>query len=179
VEAPRTHAAFEQRVAEGRGRLAVELAYLAGIAAEVAAELDGVRAALAPLGGKPGLARAVVDDVRGQLAHVAPPDLIAVTPLARLDHVVRYLKAIRVRLQRQAHDPQKDHSKAQQVVPIWQAFVAGRDALRAKGRSEAELADFGWLVEELRVQVFAPELKTAIAVSPARAQELWSALQRR
>ena len=40
----------------------------------------------------------------------------------------------------------------------------------------SELDDFGWLVEELRVQVFAPELKTAVPVSPARAQELWAAL---
>jgi ATP-dependent DNA ligase len=41
-----------------------------------------------------------------------------------------------------------------------------------------ESDDFAWLVEELRVQVFAPELKTAVAINPARAQELWNALAR-
>ena len=46
------------------------------------------------------------------------------------------------------------------------------------GGEEAILDDLAWLIEELRVQVFAPELKTAVAVSPARVQELWSALSR-
>ena len=173
---PRTKASFEERVATGRAQLPIDLASLARVATEIAAEVEGVQAALAPLVGKPGIAIAVVDDVRSQLAHVTPPELFRSTSLARLDHVVRYLKAIRVRLQRQAHDPQKDHSKAQQVVPVWQAFVSGRNALRAKGRSERELADFGWFVEELRVQVFAPELKTSIPVSPTRVRELWAAL---
>ena len=176
---PRTQPAFEHRLADGRARLPIELARLAAVATAIATELDAVRAALRPLAGKPGITRAVVDDVQLQLAHLAPAGVFRDAPFVRLEHVVRYLQALRVRLQRQAHDPQKDQSKAQQVAPLWQAYVAGRDALRAKGRSDRELDDFGWLVEELRVQIFAPELKTAVPVSPARVHELWAALSRR
>ena len=83
-----------------------------------------------------------------------------------------------MRLQRLSHDPQKDQQKAAQVAPFWQSYQTKRDELRAKGRSTAELDEFGWLVEEFRVQTFAPELKTAVPVSAQRLQELWSRLAR-
>ena len=92
--------------------------------------------------------------------------------------MLRYLRALTLRLQRQANDPQKDQQKAQSVVPLWQSFVARRDAVVASGRSTRELEDFGWLLEELRVQVFAPELKTAVAVSLPRVREVWASLAR-
>jgi ATP-dependent RNA helicase HrpA len=99
-------------------------------------------------------------------------------PRARLGQLARYLRAIQVRLQRQAHDPQKDQQKAAQVVPLWQGYLRRRDELRASGRPSGELDEFGWLVEELRVAVFAPELKTAVAVSPQRLQDVWVRLSR-
>jgi ATP-dependent helicase HrpA len=116
--------------------------------------------------------------VQSQLLHLAPPDLWRAAPVPRLTHILRYLRALTLRLQRQANDPQKDQQKAQSVLPLWQSFVARRDDLRAKGRPARELDDFGWLLEELRVQVFAPELKTAVAVSLPRVQQLWASLAR-
>jgi ATP-dependent helicase HrpA len=175
---PRSKAAFQQRLAEGRDALPSALAELGLVAIELTAELDKVRVALKPLAGKPGIPRAVFDDVTSQLAHLAPVDLMQATPLARLGHIARYLRAIQVRLQRQAHDPPKDQQKAAQVTVFWQRYLAKRDELRGKGRSTAELEDFGWLVEELRVQIFAPELKTAVPVSPQRLQDLWTRLAR-
>ncbi|HWO18229.1 MAG TPA: ATP-dependent RNA helicase HrpA [Kofleriaceae bacterium] len=175
---PRTRAAFAARLAEGRDALSAALAELGLIAAELHAELERVRAAMKPLAGKPGVPRAVYDDVSGQLAHLAPPELLRATPLVRLGHIARYLRAIVVRLQRQANDPQKDQQKAAQVVPLWQRYLARREELRAKGRSLADLDDFGWLLEELRVQTFAPELKTAVPVSPQRLQDAWAIVSR-
>ncbi|HEX3764495.1 MAG TPA: ATP-dependent RNA helicase HrpA [Kofleriaceae bacterium] len=175
---PRSRAAFQHRLAEGRDALQVGLAELGLFAVELGAELDRARAALKPLAGKPGIPRAVFDDVHGQLAHVVPPDALRRMPRARLGQLVRYLRAIQVRLQRQAHDPQKDQQKAAQVVPLWQGYLRRRDELAAKGRVLDELDEFGWLVEELRVQTFAPELKTAVPVSPQRLQELWARLSR-
>ena len=42
--------------------------------------------------------------------------------------------------------------------------------------SEEDLEAFRWLVEELRVSVFAPELKAAVPVSPQPLSEMWKAL---
>jgi ATP-dependent helicase HrpA len=177
-QVPRSKAAFDERMAAGRDALPVDLARLGRIATEIAAELEKVRAAMKALAGKPGAPRAVYEDVQSQLAHVAPPELMRAVPEARLVHVTRYLKAIGVRLARQANDPPKDQQKAAQVTPSWQRYLAERDALRAKGRSQAEIDELGWLIEELRVQTFAPELKTAVPISPQRLQEIWARLAR-
>ncbi|MEO6772433.1 MAG: ATP-dependent RNA helicase HrpA [Kofleriaceae bacterium] len=176
AEPPRDKLTFERRVSLGRGTLSALVAEHGRGAEAFLAELAKVRTGLKPLAGKPGLARAVVDDVTSQLAHLAPAELWSAP--ARIDHRLRYLKALQIRLQRQAHDPQKDHTKAAPVVPLWTAFVARRAELLAKGRTARELDEFGWMVEELRVQVFAPELKTAVPISLARVQEQWAALAR-
>ncbi len=175
---PRDKAAFDARLAEGRTRLPELLAQLGRLAIEITVELGKVRTALRPLVGKPGIVKAFVDDVQSQLAHLDTPDLWRTTPAARLAHVLRYTKALLIRVQRQAVDPPKDQQKAAQVAPLWQQFVARRGQLLAHGRTERELDDFAWLVEELRVQVFAPELKTAVPVSLPRVQELWASLSR-
>jgi len=175
---PRDKAGFQSSVAAGRTRLSAELLRLAQLAVEITGLVDKVRSQIKPLVGKPGIAKAFVDDVDSQLAHLVPPDAFATRSPGRLAQVSRYLKALQVRLQRQANDPQKDQSKAQQVVPVWQAYLGKRDQLRAKGRTPEELAEFGWLVEELRVQVFAPELGATTGVSPARVADRWAMLAR-
>ncbi len=178
ADPPRDKAAFAARVAAGRVKLPEVLATLGRIATEVATELDKVRAAMKPLVGRPGVTRVALDDIQTQLAHLAPPDLMRATSPARLAHIVRYLRAIHVRLQRLSHDPQKDQQKAAQVAPFWDGFQKRREELRTKGRALGEIDEFGWLVEELRVQTFAPELKTAISVSPQRLQDAWSIVSR-
>jgi len=177
AELPRTRAAFEARLAHGRTRLSDVVMALGKLALDVQVELGKAQALLRPLAGKPGIARAVVDDVTSQLAHLVPADLWAVVPLPRIQHVLRYLRALVVRLQRQAVDPQKDAAKAAPILPLWQTYVARRAELAAKGRSARELDELASLFEELRVQVFAPELKTAGPVSLARVQDAWSKLQ--
>jgi ATP-dependent helicase HrpA len=131
-----------------------------------------VRASIKPLAGRPGVTRAALDDIQSQLGRLIPPELIRVTSIARLGHITRYLKAIVVRLQRLSHDPQKDQQKAAQVAPFWQRYLTRRD----DGSPEHE--ELGWLIEEFRVQVFAPELKTAVPVSAQRLQDLWAKLAR-
>ncbi|MGE0403731.1 MAG: ATP-dependent RNA helicase HrpA, partial [Kofleriaceae bacterium] len=109
---PRDKAAFDARLAAGRAALPDLLAQLARLAIEITMELSKIRAALKPLIGKPGIIRAFVDDVQSQLAHLDAPDLWRSTPVARLAHVLRYTKALLIRVQRQAVDPPKDQQKA-------------------------------------------------------------------
>src|SRR5690606_37434977 len=84
AEFPRSKAAFDERLAAGRGTLPAVLAQLGRTALELGAELDKVRGALKLLAGKPGPLRAAVDDLQSQLAHLAPPDLMRTVPDARL-----------------------------------------------------------------------------------------------
>jgi len=174
---PRTRDDYERRLELGRNALPIEVARFGRIASELSAELTAIKVALQPLVGKPGVAKIFVDDVQSQLAHLAPPTLYQRTGFDRLEAILRYLKALRVRIQRQAVDPMKDQHKATQVVPLWQQYVAQRPSLLAKGRTEKELDEFSWLVEELRVQIFAPEVKPALSINVARVQEAWAKLR--
>ncbi|MBP9088079.1 MAG: ATP-dependent RNA helicase HrpA [Kofleriaceae bacterium] len=171
---PRSKPQFLERFIAGRDALPLILAQRATAAAALSVELDKVLATLKPLAGRPGATRAAVEDIQTQLAQLAPADLLRITPTSRLGHITRYLKAIVVRLQRLSHDPQKDQQKAAQVTPFWLSFTKKRDELRAKGYALVELEEFGWLVEEFRVQTFAPELKTAVPVSVQRLQDQWN-----
>jgi ATP-dependent helicase HrpA len=173
---PRTRAAWEAQLDEGRRALPIALIDLSRVALAVHVELEKVRRLQKPLVGKPGLWKAAIDDIDSQLAHLITPELVRTVALARVEHLVRYLKAIQIRLERLALDPIKDQNKAAQVVPLWQRFHAELVARRARGRAHDELDEFGWLVEELRVAVFAPELRAAVPVSTQRLTELWATL---
>ncbi|APR78779.1 ATP-dependent helicase hrpA [Minicystis rosea] len=173
---PRTRAAFMERLDAGRRRLSAAIADLGKIAQEIGAELDRTHGILRGLAGKPGAPRAALDDVREQLAHLAPPDLLLTAPRDRLAHLPRYLRAIQVRLDRLPNGPQKDQAKAAQVMPFWNDWLKHKDGLRARGVPAQDLDAFRWLVEELRVSVFAPELRTPVPVSTQRLTEQWKSI---
>ena len=175
---PRDKVAFVARLATGRLVLDETLKELAHLGLELSTELTRVQAILKPLAGKPGITRGVFEDVTSQLARIVPPDFLATTPLDRLHHIHRYLRGITLRLQRQSVDPQKDLQKATAIMPLWQGFVAREAELRAKGRTREELDSFAWLVEEARISIFAPELKTAVPISLPRLTDLWKSLSR-
>ncbi len=175
-ELPRTRAAFVERLEAGKRGLPQAIAELGGIAREIGAELDRAIAALRSLVGRPGAPRAALDDVRGQLAHLVTPGLLARAPRDRMAQVPRYLRAVRVRLERLPNGPQKDQSKADQVAPFWSDWLTYREGLRARGVAEEDLDAFHWLVEEYRVSVFAPEIRAAVPVSGPRLTEHWRAL---
>ncbi len=173
---PRDKVMFAARLATGRLVLDETLKELGHRGLELSTELTRVQALLKQLAGKPGISRAAHDDVQSQLKHLVPADYLSTTPIARLHHIHRYLRALTLRLQRQAVDPQKDAQKATAITPLWQSFVAREAELRTKGRSREELDAFAWLVEEARVQVFAPELKTAVSISLPRLHQDWKSL---
>jgi ATP-dependent helicase HrpA len=173
---PRTRKAFIERLETGRRKLPGALANLGKLAQEITAELDRARADLRALAGKPGAPKAALDDVRTQLAHLVPPGLFASAPRERLVHLPRFLRAIRVRLERLPNGPQKDQAKAAQVLPFWNDWLAHHEGLRARGIPAEEVEAFRWLVEEYRVSIFAPEVRAAVPVSPQRLLEQWKAL---
>jgi ATP-dependent helicase HrpA len=158
---PRTKAAFAERVTEGRIAFPEVLGQLVRVAVDLVGELEKVRAQVKVLANRPGATRTALDDINAQLKRLAPADLMRATSLERLVHITRYLKAVTMRLQRLSHDPQKDQQKAAQVAP----FQKQVDDLAAKQR---DVEDLAWLLEEFRVQTFAPELKTAVPVSAQR-----------
>ena len=167
---PTDAAAFGRRVEEGRGRLTLianEVARSAfAVLAEYAAALRKLKDARA--------AKEVADDITAQLARLVPRRFVAVTPWAQLGHLPRYLKAITMRLDKLRTDPLRDAQRLAELRPIEQRFW--RFLAERKGVQDVRLDEFRWLLEELRVSLFAQELRTPQPVSVKRLEKVWSQL---
>ena len=94
-------------------------------------------------------------------------------PLATLEHYPRYLRAAQARLARAVTDPRKDIDKLAPFTKLWTAFAAKR----ATARDVAAVTELRWAFEELRVAIFAPELKTPTPVSIAKVSAAIGALR--
>jgi ATP-dependent helicase HrpA len=46
------------------------------------------------------------------------------------------------------------------------------------GKNDPKMIEFRWLLEELRVSLFAQELRTPMPVSVKRLQKVWESMQR-
>src|SRR5207245_4749595 len=114
------------------------------------------------------------DDVRAQLARLVPKRFVADTPWAQLAHLPRYLKGVTMRLDKWRSDPERDASRLAELRPIEQRFL--RTLADRKGAVDARLEEFRWLLEELRVSLFAQELRTPQPVSVKRLEKAWSQL---
>jgi ATP-dependent helicase HrpA len=94
--------------------------------------------------------------------------------LAQWPHLPRYLKAIVLRLDKLREDPERDAQRRSELAPLLANY---RRLLHARrGQVDARLAEFGWLLEELRVSLFAQTLRTAMPVSLKRLQKALHAL---
>jgi ATP-dependent helicase HrpA len=173
---PRSKQAYADRWERGRASLQPRVVELGVLAQEIGQAVTKVEAMIRNLAGKPGASRAALDDAREQLGALLAKGLFVSTPLEQLAKIPRYLRGIQVRLERLPNDPRRDADKAAQVVPMWRSYRERGSALLARGVPEEDLESFRWLLEELRVRLFAPELKTAVPVSSEKVAEVWKAL---
>jgi ATP-dependent helicase HrpA len=99
-----------------------------------------------------------------------PKDFLLRYPLDRLQHLPRYLEAVRLRAERGRIDPAKDRNKAEQAARFEQEYRRLVQEMNTEFSPErrAALEEFRWMLEEFKVSLFAPELKTAVPVSSKR-----------
>jgi ATP-dependent helicase HrpA len=112
-------------------------------------------------------------DIREQLQNLVYPGFVTATPYAQLQHLSRYLKAIDLRLTKLEQHPGRDGPLLAQLTPLWQAYSARAEKQRKLGATNPALEEYRWMLEELRVSLFAQELKTAVPVSVKRLQQQW------
>jgi ATP-dependent helicase HrpA len=167
----RTRAAFCGAVSE----LARQLFPAAMERLKIVEEILAAYAELSPWLEPPllGYARANYDDLREQLDALVYPGFVRDTDAARLSQFPRYLKAMRLRAERLRQDAARDQARMLTVRVYWAEYLK----MSASGVSNPALAQLRWLIEELRVSLFAQELKTAEPVSPKRLAKLVEALR--
>ncbi|WP_077037469.1 ATP-dependent RNA helicase HrpA [Pelomonas sp. KK5] len=167
---PTDEFAFKRVIEEGRARLnliAQEVARQAGaVLQEYAAAVRKLKDSRAP--------KDVADDITAQLQRLVPKNFVTATPWSQLQHVTRYLKAIVARLDKWRADAARDTRLMAELKPLEQRYT--RRLAELKGQHDARLADFRWQLEELRVSLFAQELRTPQPVSVKRLQKVWEQL---
>ena len=141
------------------------------IARLAAATLQEYAAALRKLKeGKPP--REAAEDMQGQLQRLVGKRFLLDTPWTALAHLPRYLKAIVMRLDKLRADPARDAQRLAELRPLEQRWLRRQAELR--GAPHARLDEYRWLLEELRVGLFAQELRTAQPVSAKRLDKVWA-----
>jgi ATP-dependent helicase HrpA len=140
-------------------------------AREVRRRLDALTA---PVAG--GLAA----DVRAQLESLVRPGFVAETGLAHLPDLRRYLRGMLQRLEKAPSSPAalaRDAAGQEVVDRVETAYADLLDSLSPVERRSAPVRDVGWMVEELRVSLFANSLGTAMPVSEKRIRAAIAALE--
>jgi ATP-dependent helicase HrpA len=108
-----------------------------------------------------------LSDIRGQLSALVYPGFVTATGFDRMAHLYRYLGAIEHRLDRLPDNPGRDRDLMRQA----QTLQADYDRLRDRPPGEdpdPQLEQIRWMLEELRVSLFAQQLGTAYPVSEKR-----------
>jgi len=173
-DAIRDAAAFLVRVGKARTRLMDVANEVCRVMNEILTEYQALRPRINQ-NGVPVWQRAMTD-IRNQLRELLKPGFVVSTPLPRLKQLPRYLKAIQFRLDRFSVNPAKDAQWMQQIQTWWQAWQARMQADRQRGVFDPRLDEFRWTLEELRVSLWAQQLKTPYPVSFKRLEKVWAEL---
>ncbi|TDY34352.1 ATP-dependent RNA helicase HrpA [Janthinobacterium sp. 75] len=169
---PLDAASFAKRQAEGKSRLVLLVNEIARLLSQVLTEFHGLPKRLQ------NIPPAAATDIQSQLQGLVHKRFLTENEYTQLAHFPRYLKAINVRLEKLRADPARDTK----LMAEWQSAAApylrqAKDRQAGKN-TDPKLVEFRWMLEELRVSLFAQELRTPMPVSAKRLQKVWESMQR-
>ena len=172
---PRTNAEFMNLKQRARTRLPAVVDASSRLATNIAQEYQALTQKLNSL---PSNMARIKKEIEEQLAMLLPKRFFSQTPWERLQHLPRYIKAMKLRLDKYPSSIDRDAKSAQNVQMVWQRWQDKVSNLRKANAEISEgLADYRWLIEELRVSLFAQELKTPFPVSVKRLDKIWDDLR--
>jgi ATP-dependent helicase HrpA len=114
------------------------------------------------------LLQPAVADMRAQLSGLIYPGFVAATGYRRLPHLTRYLRGIERRLDKLPENPARDATSMATVRRAEQAYQQAVADLPAARRGQPGVTEVRWMLEELRVSLFAQTLGTQAPVSENR-----------
>lgn len=170
----RDQAAFAARLAARRGELAALAAEVARLAGGILDRYQALRKRLAET--TQSHWQDAVRDVRAQVDGLVFRGFLGRIPYERLRDYPRYLRAAEQRVERLVQAAAKDRERMQEFAPLARRWAERAAALRAAGRHDPRLEEIRWMLEELRVSLFAQQLGTAYPVSVKRIEGRWQEL---
>ncbi|MFS3858396.1 ATP-dependent RNA helicase HrpA [Proteus mirabilis] len=109
-----------------------------------------------------------LSDIKAQLNQLVFPGFVTSHGWKRLADIPRYLSAIEKRMEKLAIDPNRDRaqmSRVENVILQWQQWLA---KLTEKQKQQEEVQNIRWMIEELRVSLFAQQIGTPYPISDKR-----------
>ena len=165
-ELPRNEKAFKEQIKRARSRLPAVKEALSRYLQETAA-------AYAELNGKLGK-HPLTHLMRQRLQTLLAAGFATRTPWAQWPRLPIYLKAMTLRLEKYSSNPARDAAREADIQELEQMWQEKTDGLVKQGQPVSDdLAAFKWMIEELRVSLFAQELKTPYPVSVKRLLKVW------
>jgi len=163
---------FAARREEGKTRLGLLAQEVARLAGQILAEWSALQKKLP----QARTHAAAYADLQKQQGALMGKWFLRDTPYGQLSHFPRYLKAAQARIDKLRADPARDARLMAEMAPLLAQYQ--RALAQLKGARDAQLDNFRWMLEELRVALFAQELRTPMPVSAKRLQKAWAAMQR-
>ena len=168
---------FTERMQAGKPRLAL-------IAQEISRHALAALQAYADLQKKMAQAKAASPsayaDIQSQVQGLIFPKFVADIPYPQLVHLPRYLKAIAMRIDKMRSNPSRDaqcQKDWESVARPWQKLTQGSKGANYAMTDDQALIDFRWQLEELRVALYAQELKTPTPMSLKRLEKVLASLR--
>ncbi|MFL6660181.1 MAG: ATP-dependent RNA helicase HrpA [Massilia sp.] len=169
---PTDAASFNKRKDEGKSRLTLLVNEIARLLSQVLTEFHGLPKKLQ------GINPQAASDMQAQLQGLVHKRFLLDNDYAQLAHFPRYLKAMNVRLEKLRADPARDTKLMAEWNQAAGHFMrAAKDRMAGKN-TDPKMVEFRWMLEELRVSLFAQELRTPMPVSAKRLQKVWESMQR-
>jgi ATP-dependent helicase HrpA len=170
---PTTPNAFKSRCGDSKARLGLIMQEVCRMVGAVLTEWQTVTKKLPAFKAH----AAAVQDIEAQVKRLMGKNFIAETPFERLQNYPRYFKGIQVRLDKLKANPARDAQLLADYTPLWTNYERRAIQLAKLGTADPQIEQFRWLLEELRISLFAQELKTPVPVSVKRLQKQWEGIQ--
>ncbi|PKO44170.1 MAG: ATP-dependent RNA helicase HrpA [Betaproteobacteria bacterium HGW-Betaproteobacteria-4] len=170
---PTTPDAFKRRCGDSKARLGLIMQEVCRLVGTVLTEWQAVVKKLPAFKAH----AAAVADIEAQLKRLMGKNFLIDTPFERLQHYPRYFKAVVVRLDKLKANPGRDAQLMVEYAPLWTNYERRAIQLAKLGTLDPQVGQFRWLLEELRVGLYAQELRTPVPVSSKRLQKQWEGIK--
>jgi ATP-dependent helicase HrpA len=170
----RDQAGFEQRLTTNRPRLSSVAQEVCGLVSTILGTYQAVRKRLAGITQINWMPSVL--DMQAQLDALVFRGFLTEVPFEHLRDYPRYLKALDQRAEKLPSAASRDRDRMQEMAPLLERWRERNAAAAAAEREDERLDAIRWMLEELRVSLFAQQLGTAYPVSVKRVERRWREL---
>ena len=171
---PRTKKSFDELVIFSKGRIGKSIIELSKILSHIAVIYQEISLLLDNTKSLPNF---LLDDIDEQLEVLLPPYEAPLFIFNNLRNYPRYLLALKIRIEKYNQRKAIDQEASGQINRLQQKWIEKvSEYVEEDLLVPSSFVDFQWELQELRVSIFAQELKTPSPVSMKRLDKKWITL---